>query len=341
MPGTTLVSSTHSSAVCVVEHQVDAREAVAAEQLDRPRPPAPAPARRDLRRQLGRAHERRHADLVARLVVVEVLLARAPPRRSAARSAGALGAAPSVRRARTRRGRARARSARSGSCGRRRTRRPSRRAAPSLERANLTPRAEPPRGGLDDQREAEPLLDAPAAPRAAPRSLIDGLAQRVEVGRRDPRLAHQVLGERLVGAAHARGRARSRVGQAERLQQRPARCRPRPRGRAARRTRRRARARAAARRASVPTSIATTSWPRPSSASCTCAPERSETRALERAAALEHGDPPARPLIDPGGGAPARRPSRRGSATTSASCGVGAPARPRAGAGSRAGAARA
>ena len=75
MPGTTLVSSTHSSSVSC--SSIRSTRAT-------PRQPSSSytrdgellRARGRLGRELGGADERRHADLVARLVVVEVLLAR-------------------------------------------------------------------------------------------------------------------------------------------------------------------------------------------------------------------------------------------------------------------------
>ena len=73
-PGIAFASSTESSP-CGVEHQVDAREARAPErrvdgERERLRP------RGRVGPELGRAHEARAADLVARLEVVEDLLVR-------------------------------------------------------------------------------------------------------------------------------------------------------------------------------------------------------------------------------------------------------------------------
>ena len=74
-PGIALASSTHSAPVSSLEHQVDARQAATAEQpVDVER--EALCTRGQLVAELGRADERRAADLVARLEVVEVLLAR-------------------------------------------------------------------------------------------------------------------------------------------------------------------------------------------------------------------------------------------------------------------------
>ena len=121
-----------------VEHQVDARDAAAAEQPCTSA--APAPARAPPRRRGSSAGHTNavRADLVARLEVVEVLVVAGSPPRPAA-------AWPS----RTRpRGRARRTCAPAAPSCRRRTRRPARRGRRRRPRATLMPSAEPWPAGL-------------------------------------------------------------------------------------------------------------------------------------------------------------------------------------------------
>ena len=128
----------------------------------------------------------------------------------------------------------------------------------------------------------------------------------VKSGVRDARLAHQVLGERLVGAAHACRRARAGVRHADRLQQPLHGAVLAVARRAAPRTRRRARARAAA---------ATRSWSgvdrdhlvaEPAQRVLDLRARAQRDRALQRAPTLEHRDPRAA-LIDPVAGGLAGR----------------------------------
>ena len=163
----------------VVEHQVDAREAVAAEhavgverellgargRLGVERPPG-------RRTRCGRSRSGPRSRRSRRRA--------GPPRRPAA---------PRARRARRRprrRGRGRRRGARAAPSCRRRTRR---RARPARRRrcgANLMPERGALRGRLDDDREVQPLLDRRQRLGGAER-LERGLAEGVEVGRRDAR----------------------------------------------------------------------------------------------------------------------------------------------------------
>jgi hypothetical protein len=74
---------------------------------------------------------------------------------------------------------------------------------PDPERAALV-------GRLDDDREPQPLLDRRQRVRGA-ELLERRLAEREEVRSRDARIAHRVLGNDLVGAAHARADPAARV----------------------------------------------------------------------------------------------------------------------------------
>ena len=176
----------------------------------------------------------------------------------------------------------------------------------------MTPSEEPCDAGLTTSGNVEPLLDRGERVGGAELAERD-LAERDPVGRRQPAVAQRVLGQDLVGAAHAGVHAASRCRGSRAPRAAPARCRPRRRGRAARRTRRRARTRAAARRGRRRRRSTRPRCPRRSSACLDAGARRERDLALERATALEDGDSRH--------ASRERRPSARpacGSGTTSA-----------------------
>src|SRR3954451_17200311 len=190
----------------LVEHEIDAREAAAAEQAEDVHG-EPMRALGDRVAELGGADERRAADRVARGEVVEVLLARHgldDRQRVVAEDRDREGAAVDVAleedlvRVRERR--------------HERGRHVGRRAGEAdAERAALV-------GGLDDDRELEALLDV--AERLGRAELLErGLGERVERGRREAGVEHRVLREHLVGAAHAGRDPRGGVRDAEDLEE--------------------------------------------------------------------------------------------------------------------------
>ena len=167
----------------VVEHQVDAREAVAARAAGRSRSASSCARSVDAGRQLGGADEARSADLVARLEVVEVLLLR--HRLDDRQRLG-----PSGPRARDRQLAALDVALEQHLGRRRRTPRPAPPGTSAAERGELDPERRALRGRLDDDREAEPLLDR--RQRLGGAELLErGLAEGEEVGRRQPGLAQQ------------------------------------------------------------------------------------------------------------------------------------------------------
>ena len=209
-PGIALASSTVSSPARRVEHQVDAGEAVTAEQ--------PVHGERQLLRRSGRdvAHVRRTpeigaSDLVARLEVVEVVVVR--DRLDERERLGAVGPVDDGDREVAAGDVALEDHARVvGEGGDERARHVGRRGG------ELDPERGALAGGLDDDRELEPRLDR--GQRLGRAELAErGLAERVEVGRRDPGVAHRVLGDDLVHAADAGGRARAGVGEADEVEQ--------------------------------------------------------------------------------------------------------------------------
>ena len=100
-------------------------------------------------------------------------------------------------------------------------------------------------GGLDHEREAEPRARSPAARSPAPSSRKEDSVKEWKSGVGMPAVAHQVLGEHLVGAAACRRPRPSPCRAARSPRAAPGRCRPRRRGRAGRRRRRRGPPRAA------------------------------------------------------------------------------------------------
>ena len=82
----------------------------------------------------------------------------------------------------------------------------------------LDPQRRALRGRLHDDRKGQALLDR--RERLGGSQLLEGrLREGVEVRRRNPRLAHEVLGEHLVHAAHAGGDSGPGVGDPEQLEQ--------------------------------------------------------------------------------------------------------------------------
>ena len=249
-----------SSPVGVLEHQVDAREAVAAEQPvdgDRQLLRADASSRRPAPQGTGNRCGRSRSAPRSR---------RSPPRAGSPRRAGA----PRAVRALDHRHRevaARRRGARAAPWCRRRRRRRARRARRRPRRANLMPSAEPWPAGLTTIGKSSRASMAGSA-LAAPSSRNAVSRERVEVGRRDAGVAHRVLGEHLVHAADAGRRAGAGVGEAEELEQLLHRAVlavaavQRDEGDV------RARPPRAASTRSGPTSMPATSWPSRSSASC-------------------------------------------------------------------------
>ena len=177
-------------------------------------------------------------------------------------------------------------------------------------RANLMPSAEPWPAGLTTIGNPSRVLDA--RERLGRAQLLErGLAERVEVGRRDAGVAHRVLGEHLVGAADARRRPRAGVRDPDHLEQllhgpvlaaRPVQRDERDIGVGVEQLRHQLRP-GVDRHDLVAEPLQAVLHPRAGA---------QRHRPLERAAALQHRDPLA-VVIDPGAGVPRmRRPGEAG-----------------------------